>query len=131
MCDLAGLEKPEHLEGQSLLPVLKDPEAVVNKVAISQFLRGRALGDDNKSEIMGYFIRTDNCRYTRWQKYENPEEIVGVELYDHSEGKVSTVNLAGIATYKDELERLDKLMTDELSKYRLLQTAPPDESDFE
>lgn len=126
LCDLAGLEKPEHLEGQSLLPVLMDPEAVVNKVAISQYPSGRGLGYDNKREIMGYSIRTDNFRYTRWQKYENPAEIVGVELYDHSEGKVSTVNLAGIATYESDLERLSELLTFELSKYKILQSSPTD-----
>jgi len=124
LCDLAGLKKPGHLEGVSLVPVLKNPAAVVNKVAISQYPRGRSLGYDNKSEIMGYSIREGNFRYTRWQKYENPGEVVARELYDHSETRVAAVNLAAKPEYQQELNRLDKLMSGELSKYKLLKLKP-------
>jgi iduronate 2-sulfatase len=119
LCDLAGLEKPGHLEGKSLLPILKNPSAIVNKVAISQYPRGESLGYDNKNEIMGYSMRTDNFRYTRWQKYENPKEVVAVELYDHSKGKVATVNLAQKPEYRDEVKKFDQMLTVELSKYKL------------
>ena len=88
LCELAGFDMPDHLEGQSLLPILQNPDAEVNKVAISQYPRGKSLGYDRKNEIMGYSIRTGNYRFTRWQKYENPDEIVAMELYDHSKNKV-------------------------------------------
>jgi iduronate 2-sulfatase len=58
VCELAGLSLPDHLEGQSLMPVLKDPFAQVNEVAISQYPRGSGLGYDRKREIMGYSMRT-------------------------------------------------------------------------
>ncbi|MFV0592970.1 MAG: sulfatase-like hydrolase/transferase [Draconibacterium sp.] len=80
LCDLAGLEKPQFLEGESLLPILENPKAEVNKVAISQYPRGKSLGYDYKSELMGYSIRTSKYRFTRWQKYENSKEIVAIEL---------------------------------------------------
>src|SRR5690606_31111238 len=54
LCDLAGLDKPGHLEGTSLLPVLMDARAEVKKVAISQYPRGNSLGYDHKLEYMGY-----------------------------------------------------------------------------
>lgn len=37
LCELAGLPKPEHLSGTSLVPVLEDPAATVNDFALSQF----------------------------------------------------------------------------------------------
>ena len=124
LCDLAGLRKPDHLEGQSLLPVLKNPAAKVNKVAISQYPRGRGLGYDNKSEIMGYSIRTDEYRFTRWQKYENPDEVVAYELYDHKDSNIASVNLAGKPEFQKEVKRLGKLMTKELGRYKLLKSVP-------
>ncbi len=122
LCDLAGLKKPDHLEGQSLLPILKNPKASVKKAAISQYPRGRSLGYDGKDEIMGYSIRTRDYRYTRWQKYENPSEIVAIELYDHSHGKVALENLAVKSEYKKRVAKMDKLMNSELSKYQLLKS---------
>lgn len=120
LCDLAGLDKPNHLEGQSLLPIIHNPLAGVNKVAISQYPRGQSLGYDRKSELMGYSIRTDRYRFTRWQKYENPKEVVALELYDHSESKTAEVNLATLQQYEDTVDELNKLMDEELSKYKLL-----------
>lgn len=37
LCDLAGLPKPEKLEGQSFVPLLKDPDQEWKKAAFSQF----------------------------------------------------------------------------------------------
>jgi beta-galactosidase len=120
LCDLAGLAKPGHLEGQSLVPILKNPQVTVKDVAISQYPRGKSLGYDYKQDIMGYSMRTGNYRFTRWQKYENPSEIVAVELYDHSKGKIAGENLAEKPEYKQEVERLNKLLSAELNKYKLL-----------
>ena len=37
LCDLANIPQPDHLAGKSLLPVLRDPSAVVKRLAMSQF----------------------------------------------------------------------------------------------
>ncbi|QGY45631.1 sulfatase-like hydrolase/transferase [Maribellus comscasis] len=124
LCDLAGLEKPSHLEGQSLLPILQNPDTEVNEMAISQFPRGRSLGYDHKNEIMGYSIRTGDYRFTRWQKYENPKEVMAVELYDHSEAKTAEINLATEKKYAKRVEELNRLLDEELSKYKLLKNNP-------
>ena len=121
LCDLAGLEQPPHLEGQSLLPVLKDTKAIVNEVAISQYPRGKGLGYDRKSEIMGYSMRTDKYRFTSWQKYEDPNDVVAVELYDHSSGnKTATKNLANDPQYQQLVEKLSIQLREELLKYKFL-----------
>lgn len=124
LCELAGIKKPAHLEGKSLVPVLKNPNVVVNQVAISQYPRGKMLGYDRKTELMGYSIRAGNYRYTRWQQYENPENVVAVELYDHKAGKKATENLAKKPEFKSEVSRLDKLLSTELSHYTLLKSHP-------
>ena len=120
LCDLAGIEKPDHLEGQSLLPVLQDPMAKVNEVAISQYPRGPSLGYDRKSEKMGYSMRTEQYRYTRWQKYEHPEEVIARELYDHSLGPLAVDNLAMKAEYAQIVGDMDLMLDRELKKYKRL-----------
>ncbi|MDW7694741.1 sulfatase [Flammeovirgaceae bacterium SG7u.111] len=121
LCDLAGLEKPNQLEGQSLLPILNNPEVEVNKVAISQYPRGKNLGYDRKNELMGYSMRYKNYRFTRWQKYEDPSDVVALELYDHSNGSdIASANLADDPAYKQTVEELNKLLSEELGKYALL-----------
>jgi len=122
LCELAGLELPEHLEGQSLVPVLNDPKTEVNKVAISQYPRGKSLGYDRKSEFMGYSIRTGNYRFTRWQNYENPDDVVAVELYDHSKNATADENLALKNGYVQKVKELNRLMDEELGKYKLLKS---------
>jgi iduronate 2-sulfatase len=124
LCDLAGITKPGHLEGKSLLPVLKNPKASVHEVAISQFPRGNGLGYDNKQEIMGYSMRTDKYRYTRWQKYENPADVVDIELYDHSGGKLAKENLARKPGFRRKVDRFDRQLSRELSRYKILRSHP-------
>jgi iduronate 2-sulfatase len=122
LSELVEIEIPDHLEGQSLVPILQDPSEEVNKVAISQYPRGKSLGYDHKSELMGYSIRMGNYRFTRWQKYENPQEIVAFELYDHSTSNISKENLANQKKYTKNIKELNKLLDKELSKYKLLRS---------
>ena len=119
ICDLADLPHPDHLEGQSLMPILRNPEAVVNKVALSQYPRGKSLGYDRKNEWMGYSLLTGDYRFTRWQKYEDATEVLARELYDHSSGPLATKNLAIDPAYVEEVNELDALLSEELKKYKL------------
>jgi arylsulfatase A-like enzyme len=117
LCEMAGLPLPDHLEGQSLVPILEDPTATVKQVAISQYPRGKALDYDRKSEIMGYSMRYKQYRFTRWQYYEDPEKVVAYELYDHSMDPVAVKNLAEDPAYADTVKELSAILTNELAKY--------------
>jgi arylsulfatase A-like enzyme len=86
LCDLTGLPLPGHLEGTSLVPLLKDPGALVKTAALSQYPRGN---------VMGYSIRTDRQRFTRWVSRQNSESELAVELYDHQTDPAENVNIAG------------------------------------
>ena len=85
LCDLAGLALPKHLEGTSLVPVLKDPDAQVKTAAFSQYPRGR---------VMGYSIRTPRHRLTRWTSRDNPDTVLALELYDHQTDPGENTNIA-------------------------------------
>lgn len=73
LADLCGLEAPKTVEGKSLRPLLKDPQAKWTKPAITQQMRR-----EGGATIMGYSVRTERFRYTEWDGGK-----AGVELYDH------------------------------------------------
>lgn len=124
LCELAGLSFPSHLEGQSLVPILKDPLVSVNSVAISQYPRGKALRYDEKKEMMGYSATDGKYRFVRWQSYENPEVFFSKELYDHQDSRLAEVNLAGKKKYKSIMDALEEQMDTELKKYKVLKSYP-------
>ncbi|MEZ5386691.1 MAG: sulfatase [Prosthecobacter sp.] len=86
LCDLRGVPKPDHLEGESLLPVLREPGASSLGTALSQYER---FGGKNT----GRALRTDRYRFVAWWE-KRSGEIVARELYDHQSDPGETQNLA-------------------------------------
>lgn len=87
LVDLAQIEPPAKLAGRSLRPLLHDPLATWNGLAVTQVLRP---ADDRLSQpVMGCSIRTYRYRYTEWA-----EGAAGVELYDHASDPGEFRNLA-------------------------------------
>ena len=80
---LAGVPAPKALQGRSLTPLLKNPDAAWEHPAITQVRRGPAA-----STYMGYSIRTDRWRYTEWDAGRR-----GAELYDEAADPQETRNL--------------------------------------
>lgn len=99
LMELCGLEGPEGLPGQSLVPLLRNPAASGRGWALTQVNR-RSQGRD----YFGYSLRTERYRYTEWDGGE-----MGVELYDHREDPGEMRNLAGdmgTAALRGRLSRL-------------------------
>jgi uncharacterized sulfatase len=81
VADLCGLPAPAHLEGQSLAPLLDNPNRPWKSAAFSQVYL--------KPDIEGRAIRTDRYRYIRWTG-PHPDE----ELYDQQADPREHTNLA-------------------------------------
>jgi iduronate 2-sulfatase len=88
LCELAGLPIPNHAEGDSLLPWLRDPALAGKTAAFTQFPR--------KGWAMGRAVRTDRYRYVEWRD-EETDEFKARELYDLGSDPGETVNIAGRA----------------------------------
>lgn len=91
VCDLAGLPIPEHVKGPSLVPLLKDPQAAWDHVALTTHGRGN------------HGIRDSRYRYIR---YENGDE----ELYDHERDPMEYDNLANDSKTAEVKDRLSKYL---------------------
>ena len=77
---LAGLEAPVDLDGRSFAPILEDPQLPGRDVVLSQFNRPWKA---TTPQVMGYSIRTQGVRYTRWLRWDS-WKVVAEELYDYS-----------------------------------------------
>ena len=106
LCDLAGIEAPEHLEGESLIESLKEPESDGQSAAFSQYPRFR-------DQYQGYAIRADRWRYVSWRS-KKTGEIVKRELYDHESDPAETVNVAGRDEHKNLVQGLEQQIRDQL-----------------
>lgn len=91
LCDLAGIESPGFVAGESLMPALLSPGEKQQSAAYSQYYR-RFEGQ----EYMGYAMRTDAYRLVEWRDFATGE-VTARELYDHRDDPGETINLAGSA----------------------------------
>jgi arylsulfatase A-like enzyme len=79
LCDLAGIDIPEHAEGNSLLPVLKGEAENTDGIA---FCRWRN----------GYTLIKDQYFYTEW--WNENDSTYARMLYDHEKDPEENVNIA-------------------------------------
>ena len=98
LAELCGLQLPKHLEGTSLVPVLKDPTVSVKNASFSQYPRG--------AKVMGYSMRTEQYRFTRWVNRDNHSKLEAVELYDHKNDPQENTNIANDPKNADLVAKL-------------------------
>jgi len=123
LCDLAGLPVPTHLDGETLVPLMKDPGKLIKPFAMSQYPRpGNKVENArlgwSKGEYMGYSLRTERYRYTIWlkdyfrsSKHFSEDLIVATELYDYKKDPDETENVEGKIEYRLVRNDLHKKMT--------------------
>lgn len=115
LADLAGLPKPEGVEGSSMKPLLKNPSLEWKKAAFSQFPRPWFYKDE--PEVMGYSVRTRNYRYTQWQDFTTGE-VKYSELYDHINDPGETQNVVDDDKYRRQVRNLSKILKQGWKKAR-------------
>lgn len=89
LCDLAGIEKPAHLEGRSFAPLLDHADQPWKPAAFSIWVGN---WDYSKSSgPIGYSMRFGNYRYTEWRDTVT-SGFLSRELYDQSKGSLVSAN---------------------------------------
>ncbi|WP_103191660.1 sulfatase [Formosa algae] len=113
LCDITGFNVPDYLQGTSLKPLLKDPDAKVKNAAYSQFLLGRyGPLKDREEERMGYTMRTDRYRYVEWYLWDADTKekgaLIGTELFDHEQDDQENYNIANQTEHKALIQQLSQ-----------------------
>jgi arylsulfatase A-like enzyme len=98
LCDLAGIEIPESMEGVSLRPLLKTPDRPLKSAVFSQYHRRPRNTPDGKP-YMGYSMVTPRYHYVEWYDWDNDNKVAGelaaVELYDNGADPGENLSIAG------------------------------------
>ena len=100
LCTLAGLDVPDHLDGDDLVSLMNGNPHSGEEFAVSQYPR--------RSTMMGYAFRNERFRYVIWmgESYRTYEPfswdlVVAEELYDYAEDPLETVNLVASPEYSE------------------------------
>jgi len=99
LCELADLPLPEHIEGRSFVPLLKDPKRSGKKAIYSRFHNGQS-------------VRTDRYCYTEWSR--NDGKVYARMLYDQKLDPRENVNISE----RTENAELVKELSGMLHKFR-------------
>lgn len=98
LCELTGLAAPGHLDGQSLVPLMRDPTRPGDGVAVAKWFEGTTV------------IR-DSFFYTEWRN--EADEPYARMLYDHRIHPAEMHNLAEDPAYRKTVRDLSRAITRE------------------
>jgi arylsulfatase A-like enzyme len=96
LCDLAGIPKPEHLEGLSMAPLLKEPQKAWKKGIYGSYGLGWSVSDG---------------RYT-YSEFRDKGKVVARMLYDHKSDPDENVNIVDKPESQEAVEKLSRLLKD-------------------
>ena len=115
LCELAGIEVPDYMQGTSFVPLLKDPDRPWKNAAFSQFHRRPRVSADGK-RYMGYSLNTSQHHYIEWYTWDHTAgekgQFVEAELYDRINDPFERKNIAREA----EIQPLRKELAEQLHK---------------
>ena len=122
------------VEGNSVVPLLKNPDQQWKKAAFSQYARPQYAGLfsipdfppfdplDHGEDVMGYTARVDKYRFVEWYKFDRTSgvpdfsKIWGTELYDHTQPanffNDENTNLATDPNMQTTVQELRKVLQD-------------------
>ncbi|MGE5193949.1 MAG: sulfatase [Deltaproteobacteria bacterium] len=111
LAELCGVKAPANVQGQSLVPMLKDSTVAGRGWALTQVSRGGGSAratvtsdvTSNGKRFFGYSLRTPRWRYTEWDEGKQ-----GRELYDHDADPRELTNLAANPDHAKTVEDLSK-----------------------
>src|SRR5262245_53240965 len=96
LVELCGLPRPPGIEGHSLAPLLRDPQAKWGHPAFTV---------TRYQEKLGKSVRTERWHYVEWD-----DGNAGAMLFDHSRDPLELKNLAGDPAFARQVEEMKRLL---------------------
>ncbi len=103
LCELAGIETPTHVEGESVVPLMKNPSRPGKRWAVGRF----GLGDT---------IRDDQFRYSEYRENKGIGDITGTMLYDHQADPDENVNIVDEPARSEAVKNLSARLNNRKAK---------------
>ncbi|MHC4496543.1 MAG: sulfatase/phosphatase domain-containing protein, partial [Planctomycetota bacterium] len=95
LCELCNLPQPDHLQGRSFVPLLKNPNLPWKEAVFSRYFKGDS-------------VKTDRYRYTEW--YGKDGKVYARMLYDHEVDPVENVNVSELPRNKELVEKMSDML---------------------
>lgn len=115
LCELAGIDIPDYMQGTSFVPLLENPDLPWKKAAFSQFHRRPKVAADG-GRYMGYSINTAEHHYIEWYTWDHTTgtrgDFVSAELYNRINDPYEKVNIAA----KKEYEEITATLSQQLAE---------------
>lgn len=99
LVELNGMQKPNHLDGQSIVTLLNKPDTQKQRVVFSIWPIKR---EDYSKTIMGYAAKTARYNYVEWIKMSSGEKV-GKEFFDRRKDPNETLNLIDNIEYTETI----------------------------
>ncbi|MDF1739621.1 MAG: sulfatase-like hydrolase/transferase [Verrucomicrobiales bacterium] len=124
MCDFAGIEAPDSIEGESLKPVLTGEKETVRETLYGVYCGGTKPGMRSVKKgdwkLIKYDVLDGQVRETQlFNLAENPNEF----LAEHGKGSATLTDLAENPEYAEKLAEMEALLLSEMRRlddpYRL------------
>ena len=106
LCELAGLEFPDHLQGASFAPLIEDPDRPWKEGAITVWPNNR---NNPERMVVSYSVQTDRYRYTEWIQ-ASTGELVARDLFDHEVDPDENVNISMLPENAHLVNHLSQLL---------------------
>jgi len=103
VCELTGIPKPEHLQGTSFVPLLKNPKLSGKPQAVGRYRDGDT-------------IRTDRFRLSEYRKRQGTQLTLGSMLYDHRTDPDENINLADREQQQNTVKTLSEMLHNTIPK---------------
>lgn len=115
LCELAGIDAPETVEGISFVPVLKGEKEVVREVMYGVYAGGTKPGmrtvKKGDWKLIKYDVMDGAVRETQlFNLAENPNEY----LPEHHKSEEMQTNLANNPKYSDKLKEMEALLLEQM-----------------
>ncbi|QGY46766.1 sulfatase-like hydrolase/transferase [Maribellus comscasis] len=107
LCELAGLEKPGHLQGTSFAPLVQTPDKKWKEAALSYWPVSNRT--DPEKVVMGYTVQTDRYRYTEWIR-KSTGELLARDLFDHHTDPQENNSIANDPENEELMQNLSRLL---------------------
>jgi iduronate 2-sulfatase len=105
LCEFAGLETPDFLDGESFLPVV----AGQSKGKAAAFSQIRPV-KRKKRNLMAYSVRTKDFRYVEWREPDKANAVISRELYDHQTDPEETISVIDNPKHAESIKMLEQLV---------------------
>jgi len=99
---LCGLKIPKHVEGESLVSLMRNPKTTSEYYAYSVWPHYR---ENYDKTVMGYSVKSSRFNYVEWVQLKTGK-VLERELYDHQSDPFETVNVINDPKYTKDIELL-------------------------